>query len=225
MSAAGVLVKIRFCGHACRLSYLRGPSGDGRSSMKIASILMTACTAFLAAGCARQAPAPAAAPPYTAPFKPVASIIDLMAEQVDPAADFLWDSVATISGPKGTEERQPRTDAEWNAVRRQALLLIEGANLLMVEGRVGAHPGQKLEAAPGPGDYTPDQAQAEINAHRPEFDGFALGLLNAGTEALRAIETRNVDAYLEAGGEIDEACEACHKRFWYPGGGAPPPGK
>ena len=193
--------------------------------MKTPSFLFAACAALLVAGCTREAPVPAAAPALATPFKPVASIIDLMSEQVDPAADFLWESVATVSGPKGTEEKQPRTDAEWQAVRRQALLLIEGANLLMMDGRVVAHPGQKLEGAPGPGDYTPDQALAEITAHRAEFNAFALGLLNAGNEALQAVEGRNVEAFLEAGGTIDEACEGCHKRFWYPGGGAPPPGK
>jgi hypothetical protein len=193
--------------------------------MKTTPLLLATCAALLIGGCARQTPPPAAAASVPAPFKPVASIIDLMAEQVDPAADFLWESVATVSGPKGTEEKQPRTDAEWKAVRRQALLLIEGANLLMMEGRVVAHPGQTLESPPGPTDFTPAKAETEINAHRAEFNAFALGLLSAGNEALQAIETRNVDAFLEAGGTIDEACEGCHKRFWYPGGGAPLPGK
>ena len=39
----------------------------------------------------------------------------------------------------------------------------------------------------------------------------------AAASALKATEARDVDALLEAGGQIDEACEACHKKFWYPG--------
>jgi hypothetical protein len=31
-----------------------------------------------------------------------------------------------------------------------------------------------------------------------------------------------VDAYLNAGGALDEACEGCHKRFWYPNAPTPP---
>jgi cytochrome c556 len=95
----------------------------------------------------------------------------------------------------------------------------------MMDGRVVAHAGQKLENPPGATDFTPAQAETEINAHRTEFNAFALGLLTAGSEALEAIDKRNVDAFLEAGGTIDEACEGCHKRFWYPGGGTPPLGK
>ena len=165
----------------------------------------------------------APAPPAT-PFQPTASIIDLMSGQIDPAADFLWDSVATISTRKGTEERQPRTDKEWAEVRRQALILVEGANLLMMEGRVVAQPGQHLENPPGEGDLSPDQSLASIAANRSTFISYARGLQEAGLAALKAIDARQVDAFLEAGGNIDEACEACHKKFWYPGGVTPPVG-
>ena len=193
--------------------------------MRSTSLLIAACAALVLSACAREAPQTASAAPPPPPFKPVASIIDLMEGQVDPAADAMWESVATISGPKGTVEKQPRTDAEWKEVRRQALLLIEGANLLMMDGRVVAHQGQTLEGAPGPTDFTPAQSEAAIKAQRPAFNAFAFALLNAGNEALQATEARNVDAFLEAGGAIDEACEACHKKFWYPGGGTPTPGQ
>jgi hypothetical protein len=167
------------------------------------------------AACGRE---PAAPPPAAAtPYKPVASVIDLMAGQIDPAADFLWDSVATITGPKGTVEKRPRSDKEWKEVRRQALLLIEGANLLMMEGRVVGHPGQKLEDPPGPGDLSPEQSQAAVVASRDSFVAMAAALRTAGEASLSAIEARNVEAFLESGGNIDEACEACHKQFWYPG--------
>jgi hypothetical protein len=167
----------------------------------------------------------AAVAPAGPPFKPVASILDIMAGQVDPAADFMWESVATISGPKGPIEKAPKTDKEWAEVRRQSLLLIEGANLLMMDGRVVGHPGQKLEDPPGPGDFTPEQSDAAIKADRARFNAFALALATTGEKALKAIEARNVEAFLDAGGDIDEACESCHKVFWYPKGGTPEPGK
>ena len=191
--------------------------------MKLNSLLVASVLAFGLASCAKQE-APKPAPPPI-PFQLTASIIDLMSGQIDPAADFLWDSVATITGPKGTEEKQPRTDAEWAAVRRQALGLIEGVNLLMMEGRVVAHPGQTLENPPGAGDLTPEQSLAAISADRMTFIAYARTLQDAGALALKAIDARNVDAFLEAGGVIDEACEQCHKKFWYPGGGTPEPGK
>ena len=38
----------------------------------------------------------------------------------------------------------------------------------------------------------------------------------AGLQALAAIDARNPQALLEAGGAIDAACEACHVTYWYP---------
>ena len=145
-----------------------------------------------------------------------------MLGQIDPAADELWESVATISGPNGVEERQPRTDKEWANVRYKALMVIEGANMLMVEGRQVAHPGQQLEEPGGTTDYTPAQAQAEIEKDRASYIAFAHALQDAAGMALEAIEKRDVEALLNAGGHLDEACEGCHKRFWYPNSPTPP---
>lgn len=169
---------------------------------------------------------PPAAPPKSEPvvsdLRPVASVLDIMLDVVDHNADILWESVATISGPKGVEERQPRTDKEWAAVRTNALLVIEGANMLMVEGRKVARPGQQLEEPGGATDYTPAQAQAEIDKDRPAFIAFAHSLQDAAGSALAAIEKRDANALLEAGGDLDEACENCHKRYWYPNSPTPP---
>ena len=169
---------------------------------------------------------PPAAPPKSEPvvsnLRPVASVLDIMLDVVDHNADILWESVATISGPKGVEERQPRTDKEWAAVRTNALLVIEGANMLMVEGRKVARPGQQLEEPGGATDFTPAQAQAEIDKDRPAFIAFAHSLQDAAGSALAAIEKRDANALLEAGGDLDEACENCHKRYWYPNSPTPP---
>jgi cytochrome c556 len=96
------------------------------------------------------------------------------------------------------------------------------ANLLLMEGRKVAHPGQQLEE-PGSGtDFTPAQSQAAIDADRASFVAFSHALQDAAGMALTAIEKRDADALLEAGGHLDEACEACHRRFWYPDSPLPP---
>lgn len=164
----------------------------------------------------------ARAPTAPSPLKPVASVIDLMAGQIDPAADFLWESVSTVSTTKGIEERHPRTDAEWAAVRLKALAVIEGANLLMMDGRVVGHPGQKLSEPGGQGDYTPEQSQAAVAADRATFVAYAEALRGAAELMLAAIEKRDVDGMLQHGGELDEACEQCHVKFWYPNAPKPP---
>jgi hypothetical protein len=169
------------------------------------------------AGC-QKTDAPTAPPPAPAqpPFKVTATIQDLMGAAIDPAADFLWESVSTTVSPEGTVEHQPRTDEEWLKVRHQAVILMEASNLLIMEGRRIAAPGKKLEDEGVQGILTAAEAQARIDADHPAFVGFAHALHDVGERMLTAIDARDVQGMIDAGEQIDEVCESCHMTFWYP---------
>ena len=65
------------------------------------------------------------------------------------------------------------------------------------------------------------RGQLQVQADRATFVAYARAMQGAALGALKAIEARDAAALLESGGNIDEACELCHKKFWYPGGGVP----
>jgi hypothetical protein len=163
------------------------------------------------------APAAAAAKPAetaAVEFRTTATIKDIMDSVVDPSSDYLWDSVATIVTKKGTEERRPRTDEDWKQVRRRAIAMIEATNLLIMDGRLVAKAGEKSE---NPGiELGPDEIKAVIDSDRASFIKFAHGLHDAGMKALAAIDKKDADALSDAGETIDEACEQCHLKYWYP---------
>jgi hypothetical protein len=149
-----------------------------------------------------------------ADFRLTGTIKDLMDGVVDPSADYLWDSVSTIVTRKGIEERRPRTDEDWKNVRRRAIALIEAPNLLMMEGRKVAKPGEKSE---NPGiELGPEDIQDIIDHDRATFVQRAHALQDAGMKALAAIDRKDVDGLSDAGEAIDEACEQCHLKYWYP---------
>jgi hypothetical protein len=182
----------------------------GLCAVGAALIVAVACSA------PQQTAAPAAAKPETAAaeFRTTATIKDIMDSVVDPSADYLWDSVATIVSRKGTEERRPRTDMEWKEVRRRAVALVEATNLLIMDGRKVARPGEKSE---NPGiELGPEDIQALIDADRASLIKFAHGLHDAGVKALAAIDKKDADALSDSGEAIDEACEQCHLKYWYP---------
>jgi hypothetical protein len=139
-----------------------------------------------------------------------------MQSEVDPSADALWESVATISNEKGIEERQPRTDEEWAAVRRHAITVIEASNLLVMDGRRVVAEGKKLEDSEVEGILKPEEIQKAIDGDRASFVERAHALHSAGIAILAAIDSRNVPALSAAGGALDEACENCHLKYWYP---------
>ncbi len=166
-------------------------------------------------GCGQKTSATTAAnPAQETPFRPTASIKELMDAVIDPSADGVWNAVSTETSKKGLVENQPHTDEEWKAVRRHALTLIEATNLLLIEGRQVAPPGTKSEVKD---ELEPIEIQKLIDANRPAFIAHAHALHDVTTQALAAIDAKNAEALVTVGGNIDGVCEACHLQFWYPG--------
>ena len=148
-----------------------------------------------------------------AEYRPTTTIKDLMAGIVDPAADIIWDSVATKMTTKGKEEKAPRTDEEWLIVRRSALQLVEASNLLQIPGRHVAKPGELNNQGI---ELQPDQIETLINQDRQAWIAFAHGLHDAATQAVNAADAKDPAKVLESGEQIDNACEHCHQQYWYP---------
>jgi hypothetical protein len=163
------------------------------------------------------APPPPAPPAVAAPFALTAGITDIMKYLVDPSADALWESVGTYVDKRGTVNRQPHTDEEWAATRGRAITLAEAANLLMMDGRRVALPGHEVEDSGTAGNLTAAQAQEEIDRNREAFLGFARALNQVGTHMVDAADKKDAPALLNAGAALDEVCEGCHLKFWYPG--------
>jgi hypothetical protein len=152
------------------------------------------------------------------PYRLTATVQDLMEGIVDPSADVLWDSVAYIATKKGVEDRQPRTDEEWKTVRYSAITLIEAANLLSMPGRsvAATHNPTVTDTPPGLGELSHAEIQQRIDSTHDSFIQFARNLQDAALKALTAIDAKNAQGLMDAGGVIDEACEACHVTYWYP---------
>jgi hypothetical protein len=142
------------------------------------------------------------------------SIKDLMESIIDPSADALWGAVRTVVDREGVHETFPRTPEEWLEVRRAAVRIIEGANLLLMPGREAAPPGAKSET-PGV-ELEPAEITALIGKNRKKFDELAEALRLAGWEALRAADGKNAGLLMDVGGKMQDVCERCHKAFWYP---------
>ena len=155
-------------------------------------------------------------PPYT----PTATVKDIMDSMVDPSADVVWNSVATLVSAAGIEDKSPKTDAEWIDVRRGAIRVVEGANLLMMPGRHVARPGEKSET-PGV-ELEPEVIEVNINKDRETWNKLAKGLHDASLGALQAIDAKNPQAVIDAGEKMDTACENCHSTYWYPNQPLPP---
>ena len=179
------------------------------------SILLVATTLLFAASVACTTPSRDPAPEFT----PTATVRDIMNLMIDPQADAIWDSVVTVATEDGIESTVPETNEEWEALRHNALTLIEATNLLLIEGRRIARAGAR---SPLPGiDLEPEEITSLVAEDREPWVRFVHGLHESGQVVLNAVEAKDQEALLAAGDGLDVACENCHARYLYPGYGRP----
>ncbi len=167
--------------------------------------------------CTQAAPAPAAAATVSSPANPVGTVKEIMKGIVDPSSAAIWDAVGTESGPKGVVEKSPKTNEEWAKLEGNALMLAEVANLLKMPGRHVAktEEANSKTAADAP-ELTPVQIEEKINKDRAAWDKRADALQETAVKAMAAAKKHDKDGVLNVGEEIDNACESCHKIYWYP---------
>jgi len=155
----------------------------------------------------------AAAPPPS-DYNTVATIKDIMDSAVDKSADYIWESLGTEVSAEGVKEKRPSNEEEWKEERRRAILLVEAANLLLMPGRKVAKAGEKAENPEV--ELSPEQIEALITKDRPQFVKLAKEFQDTAIEQLKAVDERNIQDMLKAGGDLDTRCENCHKVYWYP---------
>ena len=151
-------------------------------------------------------------------LKPVVSVKELMRDMIDPLADNIFDAVKTVNDKNGhTIETTPKTDEDWEKIRFGAVSLAEAAYLLKIP-RPFAPPGDMNNSAgPDAVELAPAQILAKLQADPVEWNARIEALRNVGLEVMDIVKRRDVKELWDAGENLDQACENCHKSYWYPG--------
>jgi hypothetical protein len=166
------------------------------------SVFVVVLAAGVAAGCASQPPAPQA--PAGPTPKPYGSLAQVMQGIPFPASNLIFDTQSNDPGAKPAEGTGGTSGGAtsafsgvyggWTAVENAALAISETANLIMIPGRLCRN------GRPVPLD-------------RDDFKKFAQGLSDAGQAALKAAQSKNLDAMVEVSGTVSDACAACHEKY------------
>jgi hypothetical protein len=161
--------------------------------------------------CSRPAPAPAAT---QGDLQPVVSVRELMTNIIDPLSDNVFDAVGVDVTDKGIVETKPETDEDWAKVRQGAIALAEGTNLLKIPRRVA--PAED-NVPKNPGELPPAEIQKKVDGDRALWNKHADELRTEALKVLDIVKAKDTDKLLQAGSDIDRACESCHLEYWYPG--------
>jgi len=146
-------------------------------------LLYVAGIGFAIAGARAARLAPVVEAPITIP---VATVKQIMKGIVTPAARTVFESVSTTVSFKGIEEKQPRTDEEWEEVGNAAAALIESGNLLLMGSRA---------------------------IDKEEWVKMSQAMIEAGKLTLKATEDKSADGVLAAGERVNASCDACHRKY------------
>jgi cytochrome c556 len=163
---------------------------------------------------------PPPSPPQAAlwgDMKPVVSVKELMEHMIDPAADYIFDSVSTVIDPKGNVvEKAPKTDEDWEKLRIGAVTLAEGVYLLKVQRPFTPAGDENHSVGPDATELSPAQILAKVQKDPVEWNARIEALRNVGLEVLEIAKKKDTKELWEATENLDEACEACHRSYWYP---------
>lgn len=118
-----------------------------------------------------------------APFRPVATVDEVMDAIVIPSAEAIFDAVVYVNGEIAA---MPDTDEDWFQLKLHALALAEAGNLLMMAPR-----------ARDTGDW--------MTFSRAMTDGAVL--------VAEAADARDTDRLLDTGSEMYNACTGCHDLY------------
>ena len=151
--------------------------------------LVAALALVLASGCDPAGDStPLREPQVASAYRPVTDLRQTMEWILDPAADVIWDSAGFIITAEGETDLAPTTDEGWEHVRNSAAVVAETGNLLLMPGRSAG----------------------------PDWVAYAQELTGAGEVAMAAAEAQDAEALFDAGGQVYQACRACHEQYLVP---------
>ena len=176
------------------------------------------------AACSSPKPTPPPPPKEMAMWgdmKPIVSVKELMRDFIDPASDYVFDSIGTVVTKKGgVVEKFPKTDEDWDHLRIGATMLAEGAYLLKVP-RPFAPPGDMNNSTgPDPEEISPAQIEAKIEKDPVLWNAKIEALRNVGLEVLERSSSARTRTSCGTPTTIStRRAENCHLDYWYPGEG------
>jgi hypothetical protein len=190
----------------------------GNQLTRLGVLMVAALSTWVCSTPAGEKPAAVTtAKPLIGDITPVVSVKELMENMIDPLSDNIFDAVWWDNTSTGIEEHKPVTDEDWEKVKTGAIGIAEGIELLKVprpwtpQGDVNDSVGPK---AP---ELSPTQIQAKLEKDPVLWTAKIQALRNVGLEVLEIVKKKDANALWQAGGDLDDACEACHLEYWYPG--------
>lgn len=148
---------------------------------------------------------------------PAAANLHELMKDMAVQTQILWDIGNRALDEEGNPDPSKVAAADWSQIASAGGKVKQAAETLAGAQRIlGAAPGQKIQGEENPGGFNAADVEKAINANRPAFSAFAQQLGMDMDEIIRAARTRDAAKFFVVSGRLDQVCEQCHARFWYP---------
>lgn len=143
---------------------------------------------------------------------------EVMAGKIDPVADVIWEESSKSYGDDGNAKVGVLDAAQWAAIAKAGRDLHDGAMVIADNpGIKVVPPGVKiLDEGTVPEAITGTQVEAYVDADREGLAKHARELSKIALEIEAAAKARDAVRTVKLSEDLDEVCESCHQRFWYP---------
>ena len=157
------------------------------------------------------------------PEAPKPTLHEVMAGSIDPVADVIWEASSKAYGDDGTAKDGLLSAKDWNDIAGAARKLHDGAAIIIANPDLKVvKPGTKiLDEGTVPEAIIAAQVEGYVDRDRPGLAVHARELSNIALAIEAAAKARNAATTVKLSEDLDEVCESCHKRFWYPDQPAP----
>lgn len=136
---------------------------------------------------------------------------------VNEATATMWDVGNDAIGEDGDIDPSLMADESWDRIAAAAKELEASANR-MADAQIirAALPGHEGDEQPGA--YSMADVQLYIDEDPALFRAMARAMADHSAKVRAAANARRAGETSLLIGELDQVCEACHARYWYPDG-------
>ena len=146
-----------------------------------------------------------------------ADLHDLMKNVVAVQTQVVWDIGNRAQDDRGNPDASKLAAADWTKIIDAATKVRQASQTLARADHVqAAAPGMKIEGEGNSGALGAKQVQALIDKDPAGFRAMSQALAGSMEQIGAAAKAKDAAKLFEVSGALDQVCESCHTKFWYP---------
>lgn len=146
-----------------------------------------------------------------------ADLHDLMKNVVAVQTQVIWDVGNQAQDDQGNPDASKLAAADWTKITDAAAKAKQASQTLARADYVqAAAAGVKIEGEGNSGALGAKQVQALIDKDPAAFRAMSQALATSMDQIGAAAKAKDAAQLFEVSGALDQVCEDCHMKFWYP---------